>query len=248
MPQTQEPPSQLADALARVAQARANYVAFGNEMQVFWHEYVRGMLKGFEGDAFTMRLRHPRESEVSGPPRVLVGQIVENLRSALDYMVFELSALNEEEFNQRTPQFVIAEDESSFRRQARRRLRYLSDEQKGFIEQIQPYHGNRVLGLLGQMAGAGKHRRLLTVRDNTGFEIYFAEMEKQAEYEGCFAYPVGRGSAVFAKPKGRLTVLLMDKYDATRLLHSMIQQVAEIIGVSFCFFEGRPLKLTIVRS
>ena len=40
----------------------------------------------------------------------------------------------------------------------------------------------------------------------------------------------------------------MDKYDATKLLKSMIEHVAEIIEVSVCFFEGRPLKLTIVRS
>ena len=246
MTQTQEPPSQLADALARVAQAKANYIAFANEIQVFLYEYVGRMIKR-DGDDFAIQLRHPKESEVSGPAKVLVGQIVENLRSALDYMVFELSALNDPDLNPRTPQFVIAEDESSFQRQARR-LRYLSDEQKTLIEKIQPYHGNIVLGLLAEMAGRGKHRHLLRVRDNTGLQVYLAEMEKQAEYEGCFVYPVGKGSAVFAKPEGRPTVLLMDKYDATRLLKSMIEHVAEIIGISFCFFEGRPLKLTILRS
>ena len=218
MPQPQEPPSQLVDALARVAQAKANYIAFANEIQVFLYEYVGGMIKG-EGDDFAIQLRHPKESEVSGPAKVLVGQIVENLRSALDYMVFELSALNDPDLNPRTPQFVIAEDESSFQRQAKRRLRYLSDEQKTLIEKIQPYHGNIVLGLLAEMAGAGKHRRLLRVWDNTGLQVYLAEMEKQAEYEDCFVYPVGKGSAVFAKPEGRPTVLLMDKYDATRLLN-----------------------------
>ena len=248
MPQPQKPPSQLADALARVAQAKANYVAFANEIQVFLYEYVGGMIKRPEGDDFAIQFRHPKESEVSGPPKVLVGQIVENLRSALDYMVFELSALNDPALNQRTPQFVIAVDESSFQRQAQRRLRYLSDEQKTLIEKIQPYHGNPVLGLLGEMAGAGKHRRLLTIRDNTGLQIYFAEMEKQAQYEDCFAYPVGKGSAVFARPEGRPTVLLMDKYDATGLLKSMIEHVADIIRISFCFFEDRPLKMTILRS
>lgn len=153
-----------------------------------------------------IRLRHPKESEVSGLPKVLVGQIVENVRSALDYMVFGLSALNDADLNQRTPQFVIAEDESSFQRQAQRRLRYLSDEQRAFIEQIQPCHGNRMPGLLGEMAGAGKHGRLHTVWDKAGLQVYFAEMEKKAEYEDCFVYPVGKGSAVFARPEGQPTV------------------------------------------
>ena len=154
--------------------------------------------------------------------------------------------LNDPDTDQRTPQLVIADDEAGFRQQAKRRLRYLSDEQRIFIEQIQPYHGNEMLGLLGKMAGAGKHRRLLAVRDCTGFHIYFGEMEQGGEYEGCFVYPVGQGCAVFARPRERPKVLLMDKYDAFELLMDMIEQVVEIVQVSFCVFEGRPLKLIIV--
>ena len=247
---TPEPPKQLADARARIEQANDDYISFVKEMNNVWYELIGGMLKGFDGETenYVMQLPNPRKLiEVKGKPNVFAGQVVENLRSALDYMVFELSELNDPNLKPTTPEFVIAKSESDFRRRAEKRLKHLTEEQRGFVEQLQPYRGNWLLGVLAKMAGAGKHRRLLTIRDTTGFDIYFAPLEKQSEYQGCFGYPVGKGSAVFARPKGRLRVVLMEKYDATELLKSMIEHVGKIVEISFCFFEGRPLKLTIVR-
>ena len=70
-----------------------------------------------------------------------MSQIVENVRVALDYMIFQLSTLNEPKLDERVPQFIIANSEADFRQQAKRRLRYLTDEQRRFVEQIQPYQG-----------------------------------------------------------------------------------------------------------
>ena len=184
---------------------------------------------------------------MSGAPQVLVAQIAESLRTALDYMVFRLSTLNEPNLNEQVPQFVIADSESAFRNQGRR-LRYLTDEQRGFVEQIQPYHGNDMLALLQTMTNEGKHRRLLSVRDNTGLDIYFAEMTKKDEYRGCFVYPGEKGNAIFAKPKGKEVVVLMGRYDAMTLLREMIGHAEDILRASYCFFQGRPFSLTIVRG
>ena len=61
------------------------------------------MVKGFDGESenFVLQLRHPKESNVKGRPRVLISQIVENLRTALDYMIFQLSVLNEPHLKER---------------------------------------------------------------------------------------------------------------------------------------------------
>ena len=194
------------------------------------------------------QLRHPKDSNVTGKPKVLVVQIVENLRTSLDYMIFELSVLNDPDLNERVPQFVIANSESEFERQARSRLRYLTDEQKSFVEQIQPYHGNGMLALLAKLAGAGKHRRLLSIRDNTGFDIYLAEIKKKEEFKDCFMYPMEEEHAIFARPKGKAITLLIEKYDAMPTLKGMIEHTVDIVRVSYCFFEGRPLKLSILQS
>ena len=149
-PDMHEAPPELEDALARIDQAKENYISLAREMDEFLYNYVKGMVKGLDRKTgnFVLQLRRPKESNVRGKPRVLVTQIVENLRTALDYMIFELSVLNERELNERLPQFVVADSESDFERQAKRRLRYLTDEQKSFVEQIQPYRGNGMLALL----------------------------------------------------------------------------------------------------
>ena len=249
-PDMPETPPELADAWARIDQAKENYISLAREMNEFLYKYVKGMMKGRDRESgnFVLQLRHPKESNVKGKPRVLVAQIVENLRTALDYMIFELSVLNEPNLNERVPQFAIADNKSSFEGQAKKRLRYLTDEQKSFVEQIQPYHGNGTLALLRKLAGRGKHRRLLSIRDQTGFDIYFAEMAKKEEYKDCFVYPMEEGQAMFAKPKGRGVLVLIDKYDAMPTLKTMIEHAADIVRVSFCFFEGRPLKLSILKS
>ena len=249
-PEKHEAPPELADALARIEQAKENYISLTREMDEFLYRYVKGMVKGLDRKSgnFVVQLRHPKESNVTGPPKVLVAQIVENLRTALDYMIFELSVLNEPNLNERMPQFVIADSESEFNRQAKSRLRYLTEEQKSFVEQVQPYHGNGMLSLLGELAGRGKHRRLLSIRDNTGLDIYFAEMTKKDEFKDCFVYPVEEGRAIFARPKGKGIVMLMEKYDAMPTLKDMIQHTEDIVRVSFCFFQGRPFKLSIVQA
>ena len=242
-------PPELEDAKARIEQAKDNYVSLDEELNTFLYDYVKGMIKGFDQKSgnFVMQLRHPKENIIRGRPRVLVSQITENLRTALDYMIFQLSVLNEPHLNERVPQFVIAETEPNFELQARKCLRYLTNEQRRFVEQLQPYHGNNMLALLGKMANAGKHRRLLSIEDRTGFDIYFADMEKKDEYKDCFVYPEEKGAAVFAKPKGAGTVLLMNRYDAMPTLKGMIEHAQNIVWVSFCFFEGRPLDLKILK-
>ena len=246
----QETPSQLEDALARLGQAKEDYFSLVHELNEFLFNYVRGMVKGFDRKTghFVIKLRHPNESNVRGSPVVLVTQIVESLRTSLDYMVFELSVLNTPDLNQRVPQFVIADSESDFNRQAKTRLRYLTAEQKSVVEQIQPYNGNGMLGLLGEMAIQGKHRRLLSLQNVTGLDIYFADIAKQGDYEDCFVYPAAKGSAIFARPKNTATFLLIEKYDAMGLLKDMIGCVEDILQVSYCFFQGRPLEVKILKG
>ena len=101
-------------------------------------------------------------------------------------------------------------------------------------------YGDRLSELLGKVAASGKHRCLLSVRDDTGFEIYFAEITNHEEFEDCFIYPTEEGHAIFARPK-EPRLLLNENYDAMQVLKSMIEHVADIIRVPRPFFDGPPL-------
>ena len=243
-------PEQLADAWTRLYRAKENYDALTEEVTKFLYEYVKGMVRGWDPETagFVLQFRHPRESTMTGRPQALVVDIVEDVRAALDYMVFELSALSTPNLNEKTPQFVIADTKDDFDRQSKNRLRYLTDQQKTeFIERLQPYNGNQLLSLLRDIAGQAKHRRLLSVRDNSGWDIYVAEATKREEYADCFMYPMEKSSAVFARPQSH-SVILLEKYDAMGLLKAMVEHVGDIVRLSHCFFDGRPFKMNIVPS
>lgn len=243
-----EAPEQLADAWMRLYRVQENYKALVAESEKFLYEYVKGMVKGWDpvSESFVLQFRDEQASILPGRPRALVADIVEDLRAALDYMVFELSALNEPGLNEKAPQFVIADTKKEFDRQSERRLRYLTEEQKTkFIEKLQPFNGNSMLGILRDISGLSKHRRLLTVRDHSDWDIHMAEANRKGEYEDWFMYPMDKGNAIFARPKS-FSFILLEKYDAMKILKVMAEHVGDVVRRSHCFFEGRPFKIKIL--
>ena len=73
-------------------------------------------------------------------------------------------------------------------------------------------------------------------------------MTQKNDFQDCFAYPLEKGCAVFARPRGEGILVLMGKYNAMSLLKKMILHTKEILRVSHCFFEGRSLRLKILKA
>ncbi len=234
-------PSELENALAKIDKAQQDYILFPYKINEFLYEYVKGMIEGKDQETgdFVIQLPHPKDSILPSQLTILTGQIVENLRSALDYMIFELSVKNHPDLNERSPQFVIADNESAFERESNRGLKYLTDKQKEFVEQIQPYHGNELLRLLRDVANISKHRQPPEIIDVTGMDIYYDELSNKELYEGAWTYPQEDGGAVFAKPRSSNDsgVVLMNKYDGLKTLGSMIIHIQEIVQASYKYFK-----------
>ena len=233
-------PPELEDALDRLNQAKAGFKSLESEMDKFHYEYVKGMIKGHDsktGD-FAIQLRHPKESIVKGQPPVLVVQIAENLRSALDYAIFQLSKLNEPNLVEHLPSFVIADSEKSFRRSVNSQLEYLTAEQIDLIERLQPFRGNLTLELLRNVTNTAKHRHLLKVTDLSSLEIHLDNVDKRVtQYQDCFVYPAGDGTnAIFARLAELPRLLLLEKYNAFEVLDLMISQTETTLWIfSHCF-------------
>lgn len=232
-------PKELDDALARIEMSKRDFQSLRNELEEFLYDYIRGMIRNEkpEDGAFTLRFRRFEDSLVKGVKSVFVAQIVENLRTSLDYMVFELSKKNDPNLNERVPQFPILNSNKNFGRQVKKSLRYLSNEQLNFIDDVQPYKQDNILRILGEMTRPTKHRHLIYLRDNTSFHIYLSEITRKDEYEGYFFYPLAEGAAFFAKPMGEPSFVLLDQYDALPLLESMIVGVSRIVYASSRFFQ-----------
>jgi hypothetical protein len=93
---------------------------------------------------------------------ILIGEITYNLRSALDYLVYQLAILDSGS-KQGGTQFPIEDTEQGFRRRVKIFLKGLSVKHIASIEALQPYKGTAWTQLLALLSNPDKHRHLTPV-------------------------------------------------------------------------------------
>lgn len=109
-------------------------------------------------------LRFKQNEELDTNVSLLIGDICNNLRSALDYLIWQLWLLNKHSFNG-IVYFPICDNESSYKTsRTRDNIKGLSDLQRAAIESIQPYKtGNSALSLLRDVNNSDKHRLIQVI-------------------------------------------------------------------------------------
>ena len=102
------------------------------------------------------------------PPRAarLIGEVVQNLRTALEYLIFELARFDSDGVVDNT-QFVITDSEKDFISEKTRRLRGLSADHIADIERLQPYNGCQWTKLIRDISNPAKHRHLTGIKHPT---------------------------------------------------------------------------------
>lgn len=95
----------------------------------------------------------------------IVGDAVHNLRSSLDYFVYDLARRDTGKARPRGTQFpIIATDAADYRRAASAGVQMLEPRHRRIIRQLQPYQhddpGTHPLAILNQLSNADKHRLL----------------------------------------------------------------------------------------
>jgi hypothetical protein len=103
---------------------------------------------------------------------VIIGEAVQNLRSALDYLVYELAIHDRGGSKPRTrTQFPICTTPGNFFR-GREYIRPLLGEHRRRIRKLQPYQSKdpaaHPLAILNRLSNTDKHRLLLTVFNELG--------------------------------------------------------------------------------
>ena len=103
--------------------------------------------------------------------QAISGEIIHELRSALDNLIYEASRRNNNGVEVRRTQFVIADDEASYRRQEWR-LKKLTEQQKSKVESVQPYNNDdKWASLLSGLSNRDKHRYPITLYNHAGINI-----------------------------------------------------------------------------
>jgi hypothetical protein len=165
---------------------------------------------------------------VEDPPRVLgaiVGDVVHNLRSALDSIVFDLSLAGNPDLSERQRRdvgFPIATEETSFRK-TKKMLRFLSPDQQAAVEGVQPFRTLpsqpelEELVMVRDLNNWDKHRRLLVVPAFSMGSVHRmptpAPIEKRARPFG----PIEAGAELarfrFAEPQPQIDLEFVPMFD-----------------------------------
>ena len=238
----------MEDARARIEEARTQLTELDNETDAWLRAYLGRMFeKPNPQDPRVphIHLPNPQESVITGRPKVLVSQIIENLRVALDYAVFALSGKNCPTLNERDPKFVIADNKAAFDRAARKGLKYLTDDERNFIELLQPYRVDpgtlSVTGLIRDAANVSKHQNLLSIRQQANFSIIRADRKDEHKYgEEWWRFPAQDGSIFFVKASG-LMVVLFEQYNLLENLPRAHMLTSVLIDLFDDHLNGKPL-------
>jgi hypothetical protein len=99
---------------------------------------------------------------IEGELAVLVGDVVNNLRSCLDYLIGELAELDSGARKPRT-QFPVERTPEAFRNRRPTYLAGLSDPHIAYVESLQPYNGVSWTAKLARMSNWDKHNKLVIV-------------------------------------------------------------------------------------
>ena len=225
------PTVQFQDSWDRIESAYTEYDEFLGEIDKAIHSQMQRMICSSPDDpnGTTIRLLTPKELiELTNRPRVLVGQIAENLRSALDYIIFRLSERNDPNLNNRLPAFVIADDSASFQGASGTALKYLTPEQNRIVEGLQPYHGHGYLPLIRDASNRSKHRGLLTLRNLTRIDVVLDSTANAGKYEGSWQFPQSNGTMVYVKRNYR-DVVFLEEYDAVLGFKYMLEGARAVV-------------------
>ena len=102
------------------------------------------------------------------PPRewaLIIGDAVQNIRSTLEHLAYELST---PAGRRRGTQFPIFDDERRFKERGEPKIATITGDERTLIERVQPYNdaakipGNNPLAILQRLSNLDKHRLLVT--------------------------------------------------------------------------------------
>ncbi len=109
--------------------------------------------------------------EVPHIVKILVGEIIYNLRAALDYLIYELARYDSGSIQYKT-QFSIEDSKDIFWGRHKGNLKGLNGEHIAAIELLQPYNGCDWTKLIRDLSDPDKHRQLTISKTSTQYIIH----------------------------------------------------------------------------
>jgi hypothetical protein len=132
------------------------------EHTVTVHTYYDARVTGFSRDLM-----------INGPPipdriRIIIGEIVHQLRSSLDHLIWQLVLANKKEVPGDQLEFPVFWERAKYPSAAKRKIKGVSTRAEDIIESLQPYHAipnadDHPLKILHDLDVIDKHRFIIVV-------------------------------------------------------------------------------------
>ena len=241
-----QPTAPLDDAFARIDRAREHLTNLKRAIKRYLDAHP---------DAFVVRVEGKRVEPITlpadPPPRrfgLHIGECVQNLRTALDYLVYALAWFDSGPDAQRRTQFLIEDTPEGFRGRKPRSLEGVSERHVAAIEGLQPYNGQRWLALVRDVSNLDKHNVLPVTMGVTGNRLIAVGLsDEEAEAIGGFRKPGDMGvyykfAPVVTVPGG------MPAIDLLQLLISETRSLLQAFELEFEGWEAKMKPMSVTRS
>ena len=166
-------PHPLQGAFDRIDRAEERMTDLKLEIHAYGERYANAVTVWPDAQqAAGFRAIHPSAADTIIPTTIsiLVGEIIYNLRAALDYLVFELALLDSGREQKKT-QFLICNRKDDFTEQWCSRLKGINEAHVAAIEALQPYRGCHWTRWLQEISNPDKHQRFTDRGSSATVEI-----------------------------------------------------------------------------
>ena len=174
----------LEDAFLRVNRASQHLANLKRRVKMYVDAQQDAMVVRAEG--MTAQTTFPEEP----PPRflgILIGETIQGLRTALDYLVYGLAWFDSGPEVKRKTQFPIEDRPESFKGRQNTFLKGVSAKHVAAIERLQPYNGGSWLADIRELSNLDKHNILVVAAGATGTSVIAVGLsDEEAESLGGF--------------------------------------------------------------
>lgn len=151
----------------RLERAREHLTDFKERLESFWHNDIDRVIDDGDSEIVYMLKVELPTADCGWPVfpgvmviSVLIGEIINHLRSCLDYLVYGLVWLDSKRFRKNS-QFPIYKSPYDFERYGLPKIKGLSIEHVARIKELQPYNGCQWTRTVARLSNQDKHRQLI---------------------------------------------------------------------------------------
>jgi hypothetical protein len=155
----------LAGAIEKFNRAKEQFDELRSEMDAFFNKEPKPHTSAGQFDSEAWEWVEEFQILEDTPVRlgVILGDVLHNLRSCLDHIVWQVTLLDGNTPDDRTQFPIASKSEAQFQTMADERIPGLSQEHRAMVQRVQPYHrGDEAslhpLSVLADLSNIDKHR------------------------------------------------------------------------------------------